>query len=242
MPATLELPLSGLLGTLNRLPTAAQERAYAASGWTGAIPLRKAGEVRSDALAAWVTGHCPHRRYPLIFIGSSNGALVHLAAALDAAWLPQTLLLLPVRRSGVAVDDPRGDLAATKGAGRALLAANPDLVLHHMHDPHQDRLMIAGMTYFRVKWRRLPEPYRRFIQDRLAPGGRVVDDDCTLRWPTTRVDDRYVFQFGALGDATPEEYRHGGPRVAELLARYGSPVRWWNPPAPDGESPEAEWG
>ncbi|MGW3729516.1 hypothetical protein [Streptomyces sp. NPDC000851] len=87
----------------------------------------------------------------------------------------------------------------------------------------------------------MPEPYRRFIQDRLAPGERVVVD-CTLRRPTTRVDDRYVFQFGALGDATPEEYRHGGPRVAELLARYGSPVRRWNPPAPDGESAEAEWG
>lgn len=33
VPAALELPLSGLLGTLNRLPTAAQEWAYAASGW-----------------------------------------------------------------------------------------------------------------------------------------------------------------------------------------------------------------
>ncbi|MBZ9639224.1 hypothetical protein [Streptomyces sp. PSKA30] len=81
VPAALELPLSGLLGTLNRLPTAAQEWAYAASGWAGAIPLRKAGEVSSDALAAWVTGHYPHRRYPLIFIGSSNGALVHLMAS-----------------------------------------------------------------------------------------------------------------------------------------------------------------
>ncbi|MEV5547420.1 hypothetical protein AB0L35_15045 [Streptomyces sp. NPDC052309] len=51
-----------------------------------------------------------------------------------------------------------------------------------------------------------------------------------------------MFQFGALGDATPEEYRLGGPRVADLLARYGSPVRRWDPPAADGDSPEAEWG
>ncbi|SPE63920.1 hypothetical protein SNS2_5244 [Streptomyces netropsis] len=241
VPAVFELPLSGLLGGLNRLPVAVQERAYAASGWAEAIPQRRVGEVRSEALAAWVTGHYPRRRYPVIFIGSSNGALIHLAAALDAAWLPQTLLL-PVRRRGVAPDDPVGDLAAVEGAGRALLAANPDLVLHHMHDPNQDRLMIAGMTYFRVKWRRLPEAYRRFIHDHLAPGGLVVGVDCTLRWPTTRIDDRYVFQFGALGDATPDEYRQGGPRVADLLARYGAPVRRWHPPAADGESPEAEWG
>jgi hypothetical protein len=240
-PAAFEPPLSGLLGTLNRLPAAARERAYAASGWAEAIPRHKVGDVRSEALAAWITGHYPRRRYPVIFIGSANGALIHLAAALDAAWLPQTLLL-PVRRRGVAPDDPHGDLAAVADAGRALLAANPDLVLHHMHDPNQDRLMIAGMTYFRVKWHRLPEAYRRFIHEHLAPGGRIVVVDCTLRWPTTRIDDRYVFQFGALGDATPEEYHLGGPRVADLLARYGAPVRRWDPPAADSESAEAEWG
>lgn len=70
----------------------------------------------------------------------------------------------------------------------------------------------------------------------------LVVVDCTLRWPTTRIDDRNLFQFGALGDATREEYRQGGPRVAGLLARYGAPVRRWDPPAADGESPEAEWG
>ncbi|MBD0421353.1 hypothetical protein H0H10_19720 [Streptomyces sp. TRM S81-3] len=241
LPAAFESPLSGLLGGLNRLPVAVRERAYAVSGWAEAIPQHRVGEVRSDALAEWVTGHYPRRRYPVIFIGSANGALVHLAAALDAAWLPQTLLL-PVRRRGVAPDDPRGDLAAVGEAGRTLVASNPDLVLHHMHDPNQDRLMIAGMTYFRIKWHRLPAAYRRFIRDHLAPGGMLVGVDCTLRWPTTRIDDRYVFQFGALGDATPEEYRLGGPRVAGLLARYGSPVRRWDPPAADGDSPEAEWG
>ncbi|MFF9408164.1 hypothetical protein ACF1B0_21965 [Streptomyces anandii] len=241
VPAALELPLTGLLGAANRLPVTARERLYATSGWTEAITRHRLGQVRSEALAAWVTGHYPRRRYPVIFVGSANGALVHLAAALDAAWLPQTLLL-PVRRRGATPDDPRGDLAAVRAAGRALLAANPDLVLHHMHDPNQDRLMISGMTYFRIKWQRLPFAYRRFIREHLAPGGLLVTVDCTLRWPTTRIDDRYVFQFGAPGDATPEEYHRGGPRVADLLARYRAPVRRWDPPEPDGNSPEAEWG
>ncbi|OIJ98500.1 hypothetical protein [Streptomyces monashensis] len=57
LPAALELPMSGLLGALNRLPTAARERAYAASGWAEAIPQHRVGDVRSEALAAWVTAH-----------------------------------------------------------------------------------------------------------------------------------------------------------------------------------------
>jgi hypothetical protein len=70
-------------------------------------------------------------------------------------------------------------------AGRGLLKSNPDLALHHMHDPVQDRLMIARMAYFRVKFLRLPRAYRQFLADCLAPGGTVVLVDCACRWPTT---------------------------------------------------------
>jgi hypothetical protein len=127
-------------------------------------------------------------------------------------------------------------------AGEALVAANPDLVLHHMHDANQDRLMVSGMSYFRVKWRRLPAAYRDFLRDCLAPGGAIVVSECELRWPTTRLGERYFFQHGALGGATPDEFRYDGPRVSDYLARYGSPHRRWDAPEPDGESPEAEWG
>ncbi|TDD41487.1 hypothetical protein E1286_32615 [Nonomuraea terrae] len=240
-PAAMEPAMSALLGAASRLPRALQEKAYAASGWAEAVPLRRVPEIRSEELARWVTGHYPRRRYPVAFVGSSNGALVHLAAAVSAPWLPQTLLL-PVRRHGVHPDDPRGDLDTTRQAGRALLDANPDLVLHHMHDANQDRLMIAGMTYFRVKWRRLPQAYARFLEESLEPGATLVVVECGLRWPSTRVGPRHVFQHGALGGATPEEYAHGGPRVADYLRRYGSPRRAWDYPPADGERPEAEWG
>ncbi|MGW3353172.1 hypothetical protein ACWDA3_58625 [Nonomuraea rubra] len=240
-PAALEGVLAAVLGAANRLPRPVQEKAYAVSGWAEAVPAHRTGEIRSEELAGWVAGHYPQRRYPVAFIGSSNGALVHLAAAVDAPWLPQTLLL-PVRRRGVHPDDPRADLRAAEAAGRALLEANPDLVLHHMHDANQDRLMIAGMTYFRVKWRRLPDAYRRFLQASLAPGATLVVVDCQLRWPTTQVGERHVFQHGALGGATRQEYEHGSPRVADYLRRYGSPYRAWDYPPSDGDSPEAEWG
>ena len=74
------------------------------------------------------------------------------------------------------------------------------------------------------------------------PGGTIFLVECGLRWPATRLGERYVFQFGALGGATPEEYLNGGERVTDYLARYGSHRRKWEPPRPDGEHPEAEWG
>jgi hypothetical protein len=102
--------------------------------------------------------------------------------------------------------------------------------------------MIRHMTYFRVKRRTLGQAFERFLADVLAPGSTILVVECGQRWPTTRVGPRHVFQHGGVGGATPGEYLHGGPRVAEFLARYGAGVRRWDPPAPDGASPEAEWG
>ncbi|WP_406690842.1 hypothetical protein REH65_00995 [Saccharopolyspora sp. ID03-671] len=233
--------ISALLGAVNRLPPSLADRVYATSGVSEAVPPDRLADIDADDLAEWVVDPYPRRRYPVIFIGSSNGALMHLAAALDAPWLPQTLLI-PVRRGGVDRDDPSAELEAGRRPGWELLRTNPELVLHHMHDPNQDRLMIAGMSYFRVKWRRLPVAYRRFVREHLAPDGVVVSAECGLDWPVTRIDDRHVFQFGALGGADEQEYFTGGPRVREFLRRYGSERRSWSPPTSDERAPEAEWG
>jgi hypothetical protein len=126
--------------------------------------------------------------------------------------------------------------------GRELLEANPDVQLHHMHDANQDRLMVRALTYFRYKRRTLGPGYERFLTERLEPGGTIVIADCARRWGTTRLGPRHVFQHGALGGATEEEFHHGSDRVAEYLERYNSPVRRWYGPEPDTSSPEAEWG
>src|SRR5215213_180035 len=172
-----------LLGLVNRLPEGLRERLYIYSGWSEATPAGKLARVRSEALARWVVGHYPRRRYPAVMVGSSNGAMIHLAAALGIPWLPQTLLL-PVRQRGVHPDEPADDLAAMVDPARVLLAANPDLALHHMHDANQDRLMIQRMTYFRVKRLRLGAAYQEFLAGTLAPGATILLVECTLAWPT----------------------------------------------------------
>jgi hypothetical protein len=157
-PGAAEPFVAALLGAANRLPRRLQEKAYAASGWAEALPADRMGEVRADELAEWVVGRYPRRRYPAVFVGSSNGAMTHLAAALGACWLPQTLLI-PVRRRGGHPDRPAEALRTHRDAGRALMRANPDLELHHMHDANQDRLMVAAPDRLLVENFLLVEPW-----------------------------------------------------------------------------------
>jgi hypothetical protein len=233
--------LAPLLVAGNLLPGRARERVYAASGGLTAVPAALLGRPFAEDVAAWMTSLYPRRRFPLVLIGSSNGAAVHLAAALGAPWLPQTFMV-PVRNAGNNPDDPRRDLEWGRQPARALLDANPDVQVHHMHDPVQDRLMLEQMTYFRLKRRRLGPAYEQFLRDMLEPGGTLLLLDCRHTWPVTRVGDRHLFQFGAVGGATEEELFGGSARVEAYLTRYHTGLRHWDPPAPDGEAPEAEWG
>jgi len=233
--------LAPLLVAGNLLPARLRERVYAASGGLTAVPAKRLDRPFAEEVAAWMTSRYPRRRFPLALIGSSNGAAVHLAAALGAPWLPQTFMV-PVRNPGNNPDDPHRDLEWGRQPARALLDANPEVQVHHMHDPVQDRLMLEQMTYFRLKRLRLGPAYERFLREVLEPGGTLLLVDCRHTWPVTRVGERHLFQFGAVGGATQEELFGSSDRVAAYLARYRTGLRRWDPPAPDGEAPEAEWG
>lgn len=234
-------PLWPIMASVNALPKGAREAIYVWSGWWEAIPPERIDEVRAEEMARWAVSLYPRRTYPAAMIGSSDGAAVHLCAALGIPWLPQTFLI-PVRQTGIALDEPRQALEWGKHPGRRLLVANPDLQLHHMHDVNQDRSMLQKMTYFRVKRLGLGEVYTRFLEEALPPGATLFLLECEQRWPTTLVGERQVFQHGAVGGLAPDEYLHGSPRVAEYLQRHGAPLRRWDSPEPDAERPEAEWG
>jgi hypothetical protein len=175
------------------------------------------------AVAGWLTESLAQRPYPAVLLGSSNGALAHLAAALQVPWLPGTVLVA-VQRSG----DPQRPEESMRFGQRVatpLLDRNPDIALHHMHDQIQDELMVAQMTYFRLKWRSLPAAYATFLSERLLPGAPVILVEDTSTWPVVRLGDRQVFQSGAQGGIEPENY-----------------LRRPDTPTPDDEAPEAEWG
>ena len=231
------LRLSGLL------PEELRKQAYRVSGAAEAVRPEMLASIDMRRIAAWTTGHYEDLppQYPGVVIGSTNGAAAHLCAAAGIPWLPQTMLV-PVRWSGNDPDLPARAAEFGARVAEPLLANNPDVVLHHMHDGNQDRLMIELMAYFRLKWLRLPPAYEEFLATRLMPGAPIVVVDCGLSWPVTRIGDRHVFQTGAYGGLQPREYLGDGPRVARFLADQGSPLRSFDAPAADDHAPEAEWG
>jgi hypothetical protein len=82
--------------------------------------------------------------------------------------------MVPIRNPGNDPDDPRRDLEWGRRPARALLDANPDVQVHHLHDPVQDRLMLEQMTYLRLK--RL----------RFGPA-RPTSGSCATRWSPARL-------------------------------------------------------
>lgn len=224
----------------NLLPKPLRKALYLFSGWKESLPPRRIDKVKAEGLSEWVSQEYPERTYPAVAIGSSNGAGVHLYSALGIPWLPQTFLV-PVRQS-VDPDEPKAALTVGIDPGRELLKRNPELQLHHMHDANQDRIMIREMTYFRVKRRKLGERYERFLEERLPPGGTLLVTECERTWPVVRIGEHHVFQHGALGGATEEEFYRGSKRVEDYLERHDSPHRVWDSPQPDERAPEAEWG
>ncbi|WP_414548975.1 hypothetical protein [Anabaena sp. CCY 0017] len=238
---TLPTALEPIATALNKLPRQAKELIYTVGSAGESIPPGRLGDVSSEVVSEWMTSEYPQNEYQAVAIGSASGALVHLCAALGMPWLPQTFLI-PVLYPELHPDEPKKAMEWGRQQAQPLLDANPDLQLHHMYDPSQDRLTLRGMTYFRVKYLRLSSAYKRFLEKNLPRGGTIFIVECERTWRTTRIGDRHLFQFGALGGATPEEYFDNSERVAHYLEKYQSHRRHWDAPLPDGISPEAEWG
>lgn len=234
-------PLAPVVRFGNEVPAKPRETMYAVAGWTEAVSSSRLGKLDVEEVSRWVARQYPEKRYPAVFIGSSNGALVQLMVSMGVPWLPQTFLI-PVKHVRGDVNDMRGQLRWSKEPGKALLEANPELTICHMHDPNQDQLMSAYMSYFRVKRRTLGPTYERFLEERLEPGGTIFVVECNKSWPTTRIADHHWFQPGAVGGLTPEEYQHGSERVRAFLKKRGASRDHWDPAPTDAVSPEAEWG
>lgn len=242
LPSGGIIPPAKALGgeAISHLSQQAVKTASTWAGWINASSPNMLDDVRVETMARWVLSQYPRRRYPAAMLGSTNGAAVHLGAALGIPWLPQTLLIC-LRHAGDP-DDPKPMLEWAKGQAQRLLANNPDVRIYQMHDPNQDRVKVPRVVYFRLKRTQLGDRYKQFLIDNLAPGATLFLLECQYTWLSTRVSDRHFFQFGGAGMLTPEDYFDNSQQVAEFLKQHGSKHQYWQSPEPDGRFPESEWG
>lgn len=209
------------------VPQALRARLYSRGALREAVSPDELQDERQDAVADWfVSQYRSAERFPALFIGATNGAIAEPAAAMGAAFLPQTFLLL-MRAPTTDVDDIRSVIARTSSLGAPLARAFPDAAAYQMHDPENDRLVVRHAAYFRMKWRRLPPAYRAFVEDRLMPGGTIFIVGCEHPWPALRLSDRHTLQVGG----------HGGVEPRAILKRYGLSQE----PALE-KIAESEWG
>jgi hypothetical protein len=67
-----------MMPIVNRLPRRLREWVYSVGGMTEAVNATDVQAVDVDGISRWITGRFPAGPYPAAFIGSSNGAAVHL--------------------------------------------------------------------------------------------------------------------------------------------------------------------
>lgn len=228
--------------TLNSLPDSWKQKLYTYSGQMGATSYEEIDEMDADEIDRWIYQVYPKKQYPAIAIGSCNGAMVHLYAALGIPWLPQTMLIPLHKKHKLPRDEPKKTMEWGQKPAEIFLKNNPDWQVHHMMDPNQDRLRVGMVGYFRVKKRKLGKWYEKFIRERLAPGGSLLVIDCNRKWPVKKIGDKSFFQFGGMGGASPEEYYYGSSRIRQFLKDQKAEITQWDAPLPDDEQPEAEWG
>ncbi|MFP4089298.1 MAG: hypothetical protein ACLFT3_03255 [Cyclobacteriaceae bacterium] len=243
-PGTGSMPANEILGKLlDWLPNSLKRNLYAESGRFDGLDAAEIGTVDIADMEKWVCSIYKDQKYPAIAIGSTNGALNHLYAALGIPWLPQTFLIPVKKPPYLDKDKPKEVISWAQEAADLLLKNIPGLGLHHMMDPNHDRLHLNTITYFRVKKLGLGEHYQKFISDKLQEGGKILIINCEQKWPVSRISERNVFQFGGAGGGIKaEEYYQGSERVSRFLKEYESNVDHWDAPDMDEEAPEAEWG
>jgi hypothetical protein len=186
--------------------------------------------------------------YDTIVLGAPSGGIGHLAALLGAPFLSEHFVTRYRYRGDP--DDVMGYLACGTSLAKIVLENNADLQAVTHYDPVHDRFMVPHVNYLRMKLLDLPDPYRRFIERSLRPGGTILFADSRHLWRQYRVSRRHRFQVGGLGGLADTDYIQGSPEVERYLTgkesgrhpNAASRRRSWTAPLPWLPERESEWG
>jgi len=221
------------LGLLGLLPGSAR---IAAMEWgmrlsVGNSPKKLEG-FDVNSLPGWCVGQYPATDHgcEAIVVGSPNGGIAHLAALLHAPFLT-TSFGLTFKRPQMEADDLETYYEVGKPLAETLLThreCESFEVINH-YDALHDRSLVKFVNFLRIKLLELPESYRKFILDNLAPGGKLILVNCSYSWPQYRIAERSFLQVGGLGGISPDAYLERWPLDLPIERRRES--EWGCPEA-----------
>lgn len=161
--------------------------------------------ITPEALDAhWLSGW-PRGRFGEVHLGSPSGAGAAAAAAAAAPWLPASALFALRHRKH---PDNLGAVVAKAGLlGPPLAARLEDWQLVWHHDPVHDRFLVGSVQHLRLRLKRLPAAWGKWLESRLEPGGKVVVTDLpAYQWPRHSLGAAGALQVGGLGGMEPGEF------------------------------------
>ncbi len=180
--------------------------------------------------------------FPAVVAGvGMGGATAHLATLAGGPYLPQAFVF--TLRGGASDGDARAYYKRSADIAQRFAQRNPAAFTIQHYDPIHDGWLTRHVNHLRVKLVDLPEGYRRFLRQRLAPGGEVICLDGGAQWLRYRTGERSVFQVGGWGDISPEEYLEDTQRILAYCRSIRMPTSDWKLDGfPLERGPESEWG
>lgn len=208
------------------------------------VPRSRAAHVKTEEMARWVVSKYPAKKYDTIILGAPSGGVSHLGSIMDAPFLTTHFLIC--FRDFRHVDDVFSTFSTARKLSRTIARNNRDLHVVGHYDPVHDRPVLLFINHLRAKLLELPETYKKFINENLAPGGTLLIIDCSYPWLQYRMSGRTSFQIGGLGGVSDSEFIDGSERIDDYLRDQGSFAQGgWGLESQKSRlkmMPESEWG
>lgn len=180
-------------------------------------------------------------KFPAIVTGAGmGGASAHLTCSVGGVFLPQAFVFTLEKGSESGNVQEYYNLSA--GIARHLTDRIPEILTIQHFDPVHDGWLTRKVNHLRLKLIDLPEAYKEFIRERLAPGGTVIYLDGQATWLQYRTGKRNRFQVGGWGGISPEEFLKGSQRLSEYCRREKIQSNWEMEGYPLETGFESEWG
>lgn len=181
-------------------------------------------------------------KFPAITVGiGMGGTTAHLALALGGPFLPQAFVM--TLKTGTMNGDVNAYHRLSQNVAKKITRNNTDLMSIQHYDPVHDGWLVKRVNHLRVKLIDLPEEYKKFIREKLVPGGDVVYLEGRAEWKRFRTGEHNVFQVGGWGDINDEAFIHGSARLDAFAKKEKLDyLHWMLNDYPIEDGPESEWG